>query len=373
MIFTSLKIQDFRNIESASLTPSPTFNVLIGKNGQGKTNVLEAIHLLATLKSFRGQTNRELIRHDQDRAQVQGAFSRGAVKREVRVQVAKNGKRVFINEKPVRQLSQFFGAINTVVFSPGDVSILRGSPGDRRLFLDRAIFNAVPSFASESSDFEDALKNRNALLKDERPNSAVLRTFDEQVARHGARVVVRRARFVREFQEGFRQAFAEIFGDELTIELVYQPNHTSEGAPDESVAEEAIVDELREALAQSRRRDERRGFTTAGPQRDDFEVLLDGQPMKAFASQGQHRAFVLAFKISEMRSLRAMIGSYPVLLLDDVSSELDPEKNRRLFDFLAEIDGQVFITTTDASYIRLTGEYTSWEVSEGTITPASRL
>jgi DNA replication and repair protein RecF len=367
--FTSLRIRTFRNIESAALDPSPTFNVLIGQNGQGKTNILEAIHLLATLKSFRGQTNRELIQHGEDQAVISGAFQRGAVRRNVRLRIAKNGKKVFLNDKPVRQLSQFFGAINTVAFSPEDVSILRDSPGNRRLFLDRAIFNAVPSFASESSEYDDALKNRNALLKDERPDESLLRTFSEQMARYGSRIIFRREEFVRDFQDGFRKAFAEIFGSEIPIEIVYRPNHREEAVRADKLDEGAIAEEMREELKSARRRDERRGFTTVGPHRDDFDVLLDGQPMKPYASQGQHRAFVLAFKISEMRSLREMIGSYPVLLLDDVSSELDPEKNRRLFDFLAEIDGQVFITTTDASFIRLSGEYASWRVRAGTVEP----
>ena len=181
MRFDALRIQTFRNLRLVELEPDPRFNVVVGPNGHGKTNLLEAVYVMAALKSFRGQKNRDLITHDEKHAIIEGRFDRAGVRRDLRVTIRSNGKKVELNDKTVRNLADFFGTVNTVVFAPEDIGVMRGSPGDRRLLLDRMIFNARPAYASEMSDYESALKQRNRLLRDDEPDRALLAAYEEQL------------------------------------------------------------------------------------------------------------------------------------------------------------------------------------------------
>ena len=174
MRIDALRLRDFRNIEDVFVEPHPRFNVLCGDNGQGKTNFLEAIYLMGAVKSFRPQTNAALVRIGQSEAVLEAKVDRGGYERIVRLDITDRGKRVSLNGNAVRNLTDFFGTVNVVVFGPEDIRILKGSPSDRRRFIDRAIFNAHPGFAVESQSYEEVLKNRNALLKERRagPRSA---------------------------------------------------------------------------------------------------------------------------------------------------------------------------------------------------------
>lgn len=365
MRLESIQLTDFRNLRHVELEPHRRFNVIVGPNGQGKTNFVEAVALLSTLKSFRSAKNAQLIRHGADQAVARAFVDRADVRREVEVRIRPTSKRVSLNGNYVRRLADFFGAINTVSFTPDDVGVLKGSPSERRLLLDRMIFHAHPAFADESASYEQALKQRNALLRQEYIDRALLEVYDEQLADLGVRVVKRRCAMIDELRAPFRSAFADIFSADLPVDLAY----SSAWFDPASEADDAGLHyALRQAFRGARRADEARGFTTVGPHRDDLATSLDGQPVRGFASQGQQRAFVLALKITEIRTLERRIGAPPILVLDDVSSELDPVRNRQLFDFLAGFDGQVFITTTDASYIHLDHERTTWHVHDGELT-----
>lgn len=374
MRIDSLDIRRFRNLDHVAIEPTSGFNVLVGANGQGKTNLIESVYLLATLKSFRSFKTSDLIQNQARDAVASAWVDRGGMRREVRVTLRPGGRKVELNNSTVKRLRDFFGAVNTVAFSPEDIGVLRGSPGERRTFLDRMIFNAQPVFAEEISNYEDALKQRNALLKDEVPNRSLVEVYDAQVIEHGAKVIRRRAQFVREFEEPFARCFDEIFGESLDARITYKPHVLDRLGVDAGEWDALFDDELalretfREGLAKRWKLDSMRGFTTTGPHRDDLDTFLEGETVKTYASQGQHRAFVLALKIAEIRQLHRNFGFYPILLLDDVSSELDRVRNERLFDFLATIDGQVFVTTTDDDYIRLSIDYARFDVREGTVT-----
>lgn len=369
MLVQSLRIRDFRNVAAAELVPDERFNVFVGPNGHGKTNLLESIYLLGALKSFRAFRNRDLIREGAELAVVEADVDRGGMRREARVSVRPNGRRVEINGKSVSNLRDFFGTFNALVFSPDDIGVLRGAPADRRLFFDRMIFHATPAYAIESADFENVLRNRNALLRTERPDRALLGIYDEQLGQLGARIVTRRLELLRSLTEPFQRTFAEIFAPGLDPQVAYEPEGLGGVTAAQVVAmkEDELADAIRTAMRRVVAHDLERGHTTVGPHRDDFGTTLQGHPVRTWASQGQHRAFALALKITEIAMLRAQLGYDPVLLLDDVSSELDPARNERLFDFLSGLDGQVFITTTDSAFIRLTHPYTRWHVEAGTI------
>lgn len=364
MRLTSLSLRDFRNASTVELQPSPRFNVIVGDNGQGKTNLVEAVHLLATLKSFRGAKNAHLIREGQEEAFCRAWIESGPHRREAELRIRPRSKRVSLNGEVVRKLAGFFGTLNAVTFVPEDVQVMKGSPSDRRLLLDRMVFHAIPSFAEDAARFEKTLKQRNALLKSERPDEGLLSIYDEQLAASGAAVWMRRREMLEALAEPLRENFHRIFSPDLDARWVLAPQGF-EALPWDDRA--GLEHALQAGLKAARRADYARGFTTVGPHRDDVVATLNGRLVRDYASQGQRRALVLAIKITEIQLLRERWDDAPILLLDDVSSELDPARNRQLFDFLAGFDGQVFITTTDDAVLRLGAPYERWRVEEGRV------
>ena len=367
MRLEALRLTQFRNIESAFLRPHPRFNIFHGANGQGKTNLLEAIYLLSAAKSFRPQTTQALIRHDHELATLEAHVERGGAERLVRLELHPRGKRVFLNNNPVRHLSDFFGSVNVVVFGPEDIQLLKGSPSERRKFIDRAIFNAHPVYADETSNYDEVTKQRNALLKQPSVDATLLGIYDEQLIQYGADIVTRRLDFVRHFRPVMIETFCAIFDASFEADVRYEMPWWL-GDLDEAPTRVDIERQLEGALKTAAAEERERGFTTVGPHRDDLMTSLNGYDVKTYASQGQNRAFVLAMKIAEIRYLEERYRFVPILLLDDVSSELDRERNRYLFDFLkSRGEGQVFITTTHRDYILLDEDVQTYEVQNGAI------
>ena len=375
MLLKAIRLRHFRNLSQVHLTPHPRFNLLFGANGQGKTNLLEAIYILSALKSFRPQTTQTLIELGQPLATLEALVDRGGQERIVRIELGEKGRRVFLNESPITQLSTFFGTLNVVFFGPEDIALLKGPPSGRRRFIDRAIFNAHPSYASQTAQYDEILKQRNALLKAPSPNPQLLEVYDEQLIQYGAILVERRLSFLHAFRPVFERVFSQIFDPLFTAEIRYQsdwflpphPDQEEEGALPPRVE---IERQLGQALEDHRHEARARGHTLVGPHRDDLEVTLNGMDARLYASQGQHRALVLAMKSAEITYLEERFNFAPILLLDDVSSELDRTRNKFLFDFLkARQDGQVFITTTHRDYILLQDHLTLYQVHQGGITP----
>lgn len=370
MLLEALRLQNFRNLEQVELEPHPRFNILAGDNGQGKTNLLEAVYLLSAVKSFRPQTNADLIRFGRDQATLEARVDRGGSERVVRLEVTGRGKKIFLNDNPVRQLSDFFGTVNVVMFGPEDIAILKGSPSERRRFIDRAIFNAQPAFATETQHYEDVLGQRNALLKEDRVDASLMSVYDEQLVQYGARIIERRFEFLRHFRPILQTTFKAIFDASFEADIRYDMKWCDrDGVTEEDLTSRVDIERvLAEGLADTRRDERNRGYTLIGPHRDDLATSLDGRDVKTFASQGQHRAFVLAMKIAEISHLEQRYHFAPILLLDDVSSELDRERNRFLFDFLrSRMEGQVFITTTHRDYILLEEDVRTYTVNGGAI------
>lgn len=370
-----LRIHNFRNLATVSFAPDPRFNVFAGRNGQGKTNLLEAVYLLSAVKSFRNAKNVDLLAWEQEEALVEGLVDRAGHERKVRIEVGPRSKRVLLNDQPVRQLSRFFGSLNAIVFAPDDIRMVKGGPEGRRKFLDRAIFNCEAGYLADIMAYEDVLKQRNALLKESHSNKTLLEVYDEQLADSGAKVLLRRLHWLRSYTPLFVEAFAAIFLGEdrdtpLQAEIAYEQSWlgpVSDSLLEMALDEDSCREALRTALRASRGEDIRRKFTTRGPHRDDLSILLAGHSARQFASQGQQRALVLALKVAEVQLFEDRKGFRPILLLDDVSSELDRIRNRFLFDFLQQSAGQVFITTTHRDHILLDQRVTCFQVDQGQI------
>jgi DNA replication and repair protein RecF len=353
---TRLLIRDFRNLAAVDLTPHGRFNVLAGDNGQGKTNLLEAVYWLATLRPLRAARLRELVRFGAEGTSVGGRVVTDGLEHRLEVRVS-DGDRVALREGKNTRAADYFGALAVVVFTPEDVGLVGASPQARRGFLDRAVFNTRPAHLGDVNDYRRALDSRNTLLRQGAP-AAVVEAYETTLAAAGARVMRSRAGYVERFAPVFATAFRGIVGDEVEAEVRYRP----------SVEDAAGLARL---WATDRERDRQRGFTQQGPHADDLELRLLGRPARAYASQGQRRALVLALKIAEIRVLTETAGLTPVLLLDDVSSELDAVRNERLFEFLHGFPGQVFITTTDAAWLRLERDVRTFSVAAGQVVPAA--
>jgi DNA replication and repair protein RecF len=338
----SLEIQDFRNLARVSLVPSPRTTVLVGENGQGKTNLLEAITFLCTLKALRATRLQELIRFKAERTQVSGAFEGPGGQRTLTVQIADGARTAFLDGKVQDRFDDYFEGLAAVSFTPDDLLLVKAGPEGRRRFLDRAAFNRWPAVLGEARDYVRALRARNAALRRGVPE--VDESFREPLARAGARLLVRRRSLLAELGPRVEAAFREISGPgapAARLEYRAAAGMRVEGEEAELAARLAAALESRLA------RDRERGYTSAGPHADDALLLLDGRGARFYGSQGQQRALVLALKIAEIENLRAALHRPPLLLLDDVSSELDPAKNGFLLEYLLSLPGQSFLTTTD--------------------------
>jgi DNA replication and repair protein RecF len=339
----SLQIADFRNLAEVSLRPSPRTTVLVGDNGQGKTNLLEAIFFLTTLKPLRATRLSELVRFGTERARVSAEMEGPGGLRRIAVQVDGTGRTAWLDGKVQERLEGYFEGLAAVCFAPDDLLLVKGSPEGRRRFLDRAAFNRWPAVLSEARDYVRALRSRNAALRTAGPD--VEESFRDPLVRAGARILVRRRDVVEELAPRVDLAFHQISGPGAPrAQISYRPA----GGLDLEGSEQEIAARYHAALAARCDRDRDRGFTSVGPHMDDLSLSLSGRPARTYGSQGQQRALVLALKISEIENIRALLGRPPLLLLDDVSSELDPEKNRYLLAYLRSLDGQAFLTTTDA-------------------------
>ncbi len=338
MRITGLRLHDFRCYRQVLLSPPEGVTVLVGENGAGKTNLLEAIHLCCLGKSHRTSQDKEMIRRDQETAAVQLTVDRRDGKHEVGVRLFENARRrkiVYVNGKTASRMGELMGHATCVIFSPEDLGLVKDGPQARRRFLDMLLSQQQKAYFYALQGYMTALKQRNAVLKlgDQRQ----LPAWDEQLALAAAPV----ARLRRDAGEMLGQRaqvhYRYIGGrDEEILTLRYKSALADSEDPAEA---------MRQGLAACRREDLARQTTCFGPHRDDLELLLSGEPLKAFGSQGQMRTAALSMKLAAFDLLEAAQGEPPLLLLDDVLSELDPDRRRRLITRIGR--AQALLTCTD--------------------------
>ena len=364
-----LRCERFRNLTLAEVTPSPRATVAVGHNGAGKTNLLEALYYLATLKALRASKLAELVQHGEAVATVTGRFLLKGAERELKVEISNGTRAAYVDGKRATGFDDYFGGVSVVAFTPDDLMVVKGSPEGRRAFLDRAVFNRFPAHLAESRAYAKALKSRNRLLKEQAPVSHLV-AWDETLARTGARLWVRRRALMAELSARAASAFERIGRTEGSAAYAYGAARL-EGIDFVQASEEALAAALASALGARVQRDLDRGYTSVGPHVDDLELTLGGEAARAYASQGQARALVLAWKVAEIENLHAASGVLPLLLLDDVSSELDPERNAFLMAYLHDSGAQTLLTTTDPALVRrAAGEGTVWlSVDHGAVRP----
>jgi len=335
MHLDQLTVRQFRNLVEADLIWGPGFNIIWGNNAQGKTNLLEAVYLLGHLKSFRGARTADLIQDGTTTARLAGRLTSGEVQHRLEVTLEKGGQTPRLDGKPVQRLSQFLGTLRPVLFTVDELVLLKGSPAGRRALLDRAVLQADPGYLDRFQAYNRVLRQRNQLLRD-RADPEVLEPWSEALIESGARIRQDRLAYMAGLQQVLSGVGREIADSDERLALRY-PQAVDQGN---------LLGGLRRELERLLPRERQLGQTLAGPHRDDPEPLIDGRPLKLFGSQGQHRSFLLAFKAAQLIDLEGRLGEPPLLLLDDLASELDARRQASFFAFLRRRRGQVLITTT---------------------------
>ena len=322
---------NFRNYKKTVFMPDEGVTILTGENAQGKTNLLEAIYLCCTGRSHRTGKDVELIRFDQPfaRVKIEGHKETGTV--EIDYIFQRNGKKgIRINGTGITKLSGLLGKMNAVMFSPEDLLLIKHGPAMRRRFMDMGLSQINPSYFFALNEYARALIQRNKLLKKQDPADSALEIWEEQLSQHGNIIMNLRHRFLNDMQETAKEVYQTLSGGREALSLSYLPNTLN----------------IFDALRLSRAQDVKRGMTGVGPHRDDFLSTVNEKDARMYASQGQQRSIALSLKLAQLKMMENITGEMPVLLLDDVLSELDNERQAALFKTI--IGAQTIITCTNA-------------------------
>ena len=369
MRIKKLVLNGYRSYEHAEFMPEAGLNLLYGANAAGKTNVLEAVFLCALGRSHRTSKDMELIRHGREGAYVGIETDTATGKRTIEIKLrnteaaVRSGdkKQIFIDRQRAERAGELMGVLNAVMFSPEDLALVKNSPAERRRFMDMELCQLKPAYYMQAASYNAALRQRNALIKEAFANPIdpdMLDMWNAQLARTGAEVMRARLRFMDELSTVASDMHRRLTGGKEQLFAFYDPN-----VPFDGNAEYAIYD----ALEASKEDDLRRGFTTRGPHRDDIGIKLGDTDVRVYGSQGQQRTAALSLKLSELALMRETTGESPVLLLDDVLSELDESRRKALMELA--FDCQCLLTSTGAESFDFGGkEPALFEVKNGNIT-----
>ena len=363
MKVTKIVLNNFRNYVNLTLEFTNNINVFIGDNAQGKTNILESIYYGAMGRSHRTSTDSELIRWQQNNASISINFSRLSIENSLLFKFrTEQNKEIMANNYAIKP-RELVGLLNVVLFSPEDLMLIKGMPAMRRRFLDIEISQASPIYYQQLLKYNRIVSQRNTLLKKIRENKEktdLLDAWDQQLANMAAQIVKKRQMAIKKLAMLANLMHRKITDNKESLTVIYQKHGIDE------VSEENLMDEYSNKLAIVRQNDIWRGSTSIGPHRDDLILSVNGVNLKTFGSQGQQRTGVLALKLAELEFIKSETGEYPILLLDDVMSELDASRRGHLLSFIRD-RVQTYITATEEKYFpnEKFGKY--FHVTNGTI------
>ena len=334
MIIKSIKLENFRNYENLELSFEKGTNILYGDNAQGKTNVLEAVYLSATTKSHKGSKDKEIIRFGQDEAHIRTNLDKEGMEYRVDMHLKKSkSKGIAVNGQHLKKAAQLLGLLNVVFFSPEDLSIIKNGPSERRRFVDMELCQIDKYYLYNLNQYNKIVNQRNKLLKDFYHNTDIYETlhvWDMQLVTYGKQITERRKEFVDQLNEIIYGIHKNLSGGREELVIVYEPDTEAENFEYE--------------LQKFREKDIKYKMTSVGPHRDDFSFVVNGVDIRKYGSQGQQRTAALSLKLSEIYLVEKIIKDKPVLLLDDVLSELDSSRQSCLLDSIHDI--QTLITCT---------------------------
>ncbi len=352
MYLKNLKVKDFRNFREDKVEFSNKINVFIGKNAQGKTSLLEAIYMLSLARSHRTFKEKEVIRFQTGYAQISGEVFKNNRRTSLSLTLTKQGKIAKVNHLQKNKLSDYIGTFNVILFAPEDLNLVKGGPQERRLFIDRELSQLDLIYLRESNLYQKLLKQRNAYLKllskKEAKDRLYLEVLTEQLARSAARVSLARYDFIHRLEALAQPIHQQLANDNETLTLMYSGSVALQEEMDEEQVTELFLDKFKSYEEQ----EIANGVTAIGPQRDDIKLKINQKLVAQYGSQGQQRTTVLAIKLAEIEYIKQLLKEYPILLLDDVLSELDYHRQTQLLHFI-ENKVQTFLTTTSLKEVHV--------------------
>lgn len=334
MIVKSLELNNYRNYENIQIDFDKGVNILYGDNAQGKTNVLESIYLCSTTKSHRGSKDKEIVKFGQNEGHIRCLFDKNEVDYQIDIHLrTEKSKGIAINGVKLKKAAELMGIVNVILFSPEDLSIIKNSPSDRRRFVDSELCQLDKVYLYNLTSYNKIVNQRNTLLRDivYHPElTDTLDVWDSQLISLGTKIIDRRTLFINQLNEIIYDIHRNLTGDREKLLIKYDPN--------------VEIMEYQQKLIRNREKDIKYKLTSVGPHRDDFIFYINDMDSKKYGSQGQQRTAALSLKLSEIQLVQNLTGNTPILLLDDVLSELDSNRQRYLLDFIGDI--QTIVTCT---------------------------
>lgn len=368
MRLNELQIRNFRNYEEAHLTFDKNLVIFLGENAQGKTNLLESIFVLSMTRSHRTSQEQELIGWDEENAYIKGLIQKKHTTVPLEILLTKKGRKTKVNHLEQKKLSSYVGQMNVILFAPEDLSLVKGNPQLRRRFLDMEIGQMNPIYLYDLVQYQKILKQRNQYLKQlfekKQTDELYLDILTEQLVDFGSKIFLARQFFVKRLEYWANQLHQQISQGKETLTIEYLSSLPLE----ESASLETVKTEYTAALKKNRDKERYRQMTTIGPHRDELVFLINDKNVQTFGSQGQQRTTALSVRLAEIDLIHEETGEYPILLLDDVMSELDDSRQLHL---LQTIEGKVqtFLTTTTLEHLKnkMTVEPEIYYVQQGII------
>lgn len=355
MYITKLRVKNYRNFSEEEIVFDPDINIIYGNNAEGKTNLLEAIFLCATSKSHKNSKDVEIINFNNKESHIKVFFYNETNKnKEQTIDIQLNSdikKGIALNGIKIDKLSDFLGTLNAIIFAPEDLNIIKEGPAIRRKFIDMELCQIDKVYVSKITNYNKVLNQRNAILKDILSATGnnkselinFLDTYDDQLIGFGLEVIIKRKKNIKELSEKIKDIYYKISGEKEELIIDYE-NVFFNNCVDELCDPEKIKKKYKEKLEETKEQDIKNGFTSIGPQRDDISFIVENNDLRKFGSQGQKKAAAISLKLSELLITKEKKGDTPILLLDDVFSELDEERQKRLIENINGI--QTIITCT---------------------------
>lgn len=359
MFIKRLQMLNYRNYDTLDINLVPNVNVFMGDNAQGKTNILEGIYYCAFARSNRTSKDRELINWKAENAFVSVTVDKERLDKRIDISILKDGKKAIrINKVKIKKIGELFGNFNVVMFSPEDLKIIKDSPGVRRKFIDMELCQLNAKYYYNLVQYNKVLSERNTILKSKAHDKDILDVYDMQLAEFGYYIIMERINYIEKLNEYSNKIHSDITSGKEKIEFKY-------------ISSVKNLDEVKESLyfllVKNRYRDKERGITSIGPHRDDFMVLINDIDTKSYGSQGQQRTAVLTIKFSSLKIIKELTGEYPVLLLDDVLSELDFSRKKYILSTIGDIQTIITCTGIEDLYEYLDDKSKVFKVKDGNI------
>ena len=357
MIIKSIELNNFRNYEHIKIDLSEGINIIYGENAVGKTNILESAYMSGTTKSHKGSKDKECIKIGCEEAHIKTVVDKNNKEYTIDIHLKKNKtKGIAVNKIPLKKASDIFGILNIVVFSPEDLNIIKEGPSERRRFIDSELCQIDKIYLNDLKKYNKIIDQRNSLLKsmyEKKDNISTLDVWDEQLINYGKKIILRRYEFIDDIKKEVRNIHSKISGYKEEIDIDYEPD--------------VLTDNYEKELKNSRDKDIRTGYTNIGPHKDDIKIIVNGIDIRKYGSQGQQRTCALSLKLSEISLMERKTGEKPVLLMDDVLSELDRNRQEYLLDSMYENQTVITCTGIDEFINKRTSVNMVYEVKNGSI------